>query len=388
MNINYCLSSLKEFGIVFTVREAFNKKCIISETEVPADLSSRNARINIHLEGKMTGTPICFITDSTYILPTLVAVNSLYINKSSLTDYTVFVLIAGDITICHRKAFEAINKKINLISVKTDQLFKEISHSPRGKHVSATSLIKFDLPEIFSQYDKLLYLDSDTLVQHDISDILSLNMQTAYAAAVADTLIKPWFLKRLQLEQYFNSGVMLLNIKQMRNDRIRNRLIDYRLHELNYYMDQDAFNVVFQKLPQKKGGQNIIWLPFYYNFQVISTSCFTVEEVCNKYNISVQNTWRELCDASSIIHFCSSHKPWEFDNLWGSELWYDYYEKLPKQIRNKYPVFREHHPAPGQEQRNILSILSDNQITITKKAKETANRIERCLKNKIVRRKC
>ncbi len=60
---------------------------------------------------------------------------------------------------------------------------------------------------------------------------------------------KPSILKKLSIEKhrgYFNSGVMLLNLAAMRRDEITKKLFDYREHGINFFMDQDALNVVFR----------------------------------------------------------------------------------------------------------------------------------------------
>ena len=48
-------------------------------------------------------------------------------------------------------------------------------------------------------------------------------------------------------ERYFNSGVMLVNLTAWRRDGISDKLLNYRLHGKNDFMDQDALNVVCYK---------------------------------------------------------------------------------------------------------------------------------------------
>ena len=50
---------------------------------------------------------------------------------------------------------------------------------------------------------------------------------------------------------------MLLNLKRMREQNLFNRLVEYRTNGLNYYMDQDTFNVVF--------NDEVIYLGYEYN---------------------------------------------------------------------------------------------------------------------------
>lgn len=110
------------------------------------------------------------------------------------------------------------------------------------------------LPYILPSVDKVLYLDADTLILDTVDELWETDICHCYVAAVRNVFektVKDWP-RKMGLdnpEGYFNSGVMLMNLKKMRQDRVPDKLVSLgRAPEqrLNW-PDQDALNVVLGK---------------------------------------------------------------------------------------------------------------------------------------------
>lgn len=86
--------------------------------------------------------------------------------------------------------------------------------------------------------DMVLQLDVDTIVRQDIADLWNLPMEGKYFAAVPEYLgkYKPYG------DLYYNAGVMLLNLKEIRKSHIDNKIIKLLQTEKLPYIDQDAWN--------------------------------------------------------------------------------------------------------------------------------------------------
>lgn len=135
--------------------------------------------------------------------------------------------------------------------------FGEVTQSSIGKniHVSSSALLKFDIANLLSDIDTVLYLDGDVIINKSIEQIFQVKLRDAYVAAADDMLDLAegdggsCLASRIGIKgfRYFNSGVMLLNLRGMREDDMVSELINYRLSGLNYFMDQDAFNNVLGK---------------------------------------------------------------------------------------------------------------------------------------------
>jgi len=260
--------------------------------------------------------PIVLITDENYLRPTIVTITSILMNKHNNTKYKIYVF-CNSLSEKSKKILSSINSCIEIIPFENE--FSEFIGT--HQHVSASALLKFKIADKFPQYDKILYLDTDMIIQHDLSELFDTDINDKYAAVVKDmaaTSLKHAD-KRLNLSNYFNSGMMLLNIKKMREENICEKLIDYKLHkDTQRFMDQDCLNAVF--------NDDVVFLNCKYNYMPINQTDFTDEQIADFYNIP-QNLMQNFDSYASVIHLTNKEKPWDYKDVYGNALWAKYYYK-------------------------------------------------------------
>lgn len=271
---------------------------------------------------------IVLITDANYMDFTRVAINSAKQTKCPLSSYHFYVMTldVSDADVNALKALEDKNVEVTVLPQKEADLFYI-----RDTHVSKTSLLKYYIPNTLPQLDKVLYIDSDILVLRDLNKLYNTDITGKYLAAVKDP---SWFFENthvleLNLEKrgfYFNSGVMLLNLKKFRKDNLIQKLEDYTNNNFRTYMDQDALNVVV--------GNDVVLMDFEnnaINFFFEHVDLATMAQFYDRH-------WHNYVDVfapATIIHFASSKKPLgtvaskdEFFYML-QKLWYKYYTPLP-----------------------------------------------------------
>ena len=99
------------------------------------------------------------------------------------------------------------------------------------------SLMRLALPLMYPDLDRVLYLDVDTIVERDISELFELEFGGCYFAAV------PEYAKSNDDRLYVNAGVLLLNMKKLR-DGMAQELIDEANAAYHQYPDQDVINLM------------------------------------------------------------------------------------------------------------------------------------------------
>ena len=99
------------------------------------------------------------------------------------------------------------------------------------------TLMRLLLPEL-TDYDKILYLDVDTIVCEDLTLLWNLPMGDRWWAAVEEA--KGWW-KPFGLP-YFNAGVSLYNLKQMREDNFVQTIVPDLNTNTYPFPDQDVIN--------------------------------------------------------------------------------------------------------------------------------------------------
>ena len=133
--------------------------------------------------------------------------------------------------------------------------------------------------------DKVLYLDCDTIIADSITTLWNEDI-------ASDDIIYG----------YFNSGVLLINLKYWREHDVTQKFLEYiKIHQDElFFHDQDVLNYEFHQ--QKKE------LPIRYNFQTTFLFLKGLRNISCKYFDQIDEAFRKPC----IIHF-TEDKPWFSD---------------------------------------------------------------------------
>lgn len=276
----------------------------------------------------MNEVNIVFIADGQYVIPTATAIYSIIKNKSDNTSLHIYI-VSASIELEQENIFhelESENVKIEIVRVLADK-YKSLHSDTTGTPCVATvaALFKFELPELLSQLDKVLYLDGDLIVREDLGDLYSTDIDNYYLAAVVDSgsiYYKHDYVKRVK--DYFNSGVMLLNLKKMREDSSTEKLIKAKLdsHD-SFLMDQNIFNLVFDK--------KVYLLPIRYNCLYVnlirSASKYSIDDINARYFTNFKSL-TDLCNDAVIIHYSSKDKPWKYSDVPLGDEWNEYFNEL------------------------------------------------------------
>lgn len=264
----------------------------------------------------ITTIPIVLMADKNYVIPTSVMLGSLYLNKKPDTDYNITIL-ADNMDEETTSIFESqSNSKFNIKVLNIDNPYKNyVNNNP---NMSCTTFLKFEIPSILKDFEKVIYIDTDTIILQDLSELYSIDLKETYAGVVLDYyLMKNNDHKALGLNNYFNAGVMLLNNKKIREDFDKSIFGETYIQNDERFMhhDQDVFNYIFK--------DNITIIPSKYNFMV--ANCYYQQNVIRKFYNVIEN------DSPVIIHYTSRLKPWKYKNvLYGKEWLYYKSESIVK----------------------------------------------------------
>ena len=205
------------------------------------------------------------------------------------------------------KNFNNTNIKIEFITVN-DAVFSGFKTTA---NITTSTYYRLLLPSILSaDVGKVLYLDSDLIVECDVDELFSIRFQETIAA-VPDMDKRAHFVSdqgglKLYHElgipatnRYFNAGVMLINLDKWRFSNASERIIHYLSANMEHvlWLDQDGLNAV-------------LWNDWYelkpcYNVTTILYKVSSWEEsVFNKPGFD------ELYLYPKILHYTHKKKPW------------------------------------------------------------------------------
>ena len=141
--------------------------------------------------------------------------------------------------------------------------------------------------------DKIIYLDTDIMINGDIKQLFNIDISNYELGVVKDRYGKV-FIKRT----YFNSGVLLMNMKKIKETKLFDRVKEMCLEKKMMFPDQSALNKCCKRklyLPRKFNEQgnprkNTVIQHFskriqWHKFKTINVKPWHINEVQNKYKI-------------------------------------------------------------------------------------------------------
>ncbi len=274
---------------------------------------------------------ICFICDNNYVMPTVVAITSLAVSKQSSTKCNVYV-IADELSEENERVFKGLCRdNFNIVVVrKSAAELRSLHTAVPGSMCVATpaALLKFFLGDTLSHLDKVLYADGDVVFRHDMLDLYNTDLGENIVAAVPDTGIMYSSRPILRaVKTYFNSGIMLLNLKKMRDGKYAEKLVEAKRKSTDAsLMDQNIFNLVFDG--------SVLPLPIRYNclfvnlVRAYAAGSFRFS-LLNKTFSTTYRGFSELLDDAAVIHYSSKEKPWKVSGTPLGEEWEKAYGLSP-----------------------------------------------------------
>ena len=253
---------------------------------------------------------VVYITDDRYAIPTYVSMKSLKENKADDVYYYVHVICDKVRTRFKLQMMNLESDDFSIRFVEKDNMLARFNIK-KVNSIPVTACWKFFLGSIFPGMDKILYIDGDTLVLKDMYDLYSTNLGDKYAGVVKDFKVcrkyATKFFKDIvkKNDGYFNSGMMLLNLKKMRDENIGDILIQYRLNGINYFADQDALNACF--------GGKVLYMDPKYNYMA-SNLLYNPEEIRGFYGKeSIPTDFEKIGNGDDVVlyHITGVKKPWD-----------------------------------------------------------------------------
>ncbi|MFI3300975.1 MAG: glycosyltransferase family 8 protein [Candidatus Gastranaerophilales bacterium] len=266
---------------------------------------------------------IVLISSQYFIRHTLAMIISLLNNSKNNLSYN-FYIIEQDISVADKKRVESVLKekcKIEYIKV-SNEVIDRFFNIKVSSHVTNLTYSKVILPDIFPKLDKILFLDSDMIVLNDIEELWNIEFGNSLICAAEDVGAS-YIAKRLwggtSSKRYYNTGVMLIDLKGMRDFDYKNKINTITQEQSDKYLigEQDIISDVFN---EKISPINIKWNMYHKyhpNFANFIAAGIKDEIIC-------------ACKKPSIVHFVGPDKPWHVNSTHEYKNEYmKYYKQTP-----------------------------------------------------------
>ena len=266
--------------------------------------------------------PVFFAVDNGYIPFLSVALRSLIDNTSKENIYAIKILYTNVTEENKIKIKKYETENISIEFVDLNKQLEEIKEKLYTRnYFSNTTYYRLFIPELYPEYDKAVYIDSDTVCLSDIAELYNTDMGDNLIAGIPDGVIQAIDIFKDYVERvvgvadynnYFNAGVIVMNLKELRDYKFEEKFIYMLKIKFEVAQDQDYLNRLC------KGRVKI--LDYSWNRMPV------MGKTEGKIN---------------LIHYNLGAKPWYFDNVVYQEYFWEYAKKTEfyneiKELGTKY----------------------------------------------------
>ena len=267
--------------------------------------------------------PVFYACDDGYVKYLTVSLKSLIEHSSVRNNYDIHILHT-DISLVNQRRLRRLANAYCTITFDdvSKQLQKVSKKLSLRDYYSSTTYYRIFIPDLYPKYDKVLYIDGDTVVMDDVAKLFQYHLGENYIGAVRENLVITQEIYGAYVERvlgisrnaYFNAGVVMLNCRLFRKKNVLKQFVDM----LNTYafvvaQDQDYLNIICK--------DKVFWLDTKWNIQMTEDT---------------KRTEKNL----GIIHYNLASKPWHYtDCMYGEYFWRyarltDRYDELRAVLEN------------------------------------------------------
>lgn len=301
--------------------------------------------------------PIFFACDDNFVKFTIVTLTSIIENASKDYLYNVHILntnISEDMKeVVYKLQNENFRIEFNDVTEYLDSISDRL---PIRDYYSKTTYFRLFIAEMFPNYNKAIYIDSDTIVLGDISKLYNHNLKNNYVGAcneqamVQEDVFGTYVERVLGISRnrFFNAGMILINCIQFRKNNVLDRFIKL-LGEYNFVVtqDEDYLNLICK--------DRVLWIDQSWNTEVFGTIPVKEEDI-------------------NMIHYIMVSKPWHYSNCRLQDYFWKYANKteVSEQIKKVLADYTD-------EERNRDALSAERLVEI---AINETNRFDNYLNRK------
>lgn len=187
---------------------------------------------------------------------------------------------------------------------------KSIEHKfPLRDYYSKTTYYRLFIADMHPEFDKAIYIDSDTIIQGDVADLFDIDIADYILGACHEQAMVQvdeygtYVEKCLGLDRnlYFNAGLLLINCVAFRERNVLDRFINIlQVYDCVVTQDEDYLNLLCK--------DHTLFIDQRWNTEVFGTLSYPIEE-------------------AKVIHYIMFNKPWHYESCPFADIFYSYAKK-------------------------------------------------------------
>ena len=255
--------------------------------------------------------PIFYALDERFLKYGIVSLYSLRENAVSGNTYKIYFLHT-DVTDESRAKVKNLLERpgFEIYFENVGEYLESIAHKfPLRDYYSKTTYFRLFIADMHPEYEKAIYIDSDTIIQGDMSDLFDIDIKGFILGACHEQAMVQvneygaYVEKCLGLDRnlYFNAGLLLINCVEFRNRNVLDRFIQtLQVYDCVVTQDEDYLNLLCK--------DHVKFIDQRWNTEIFGTIPYPIEE-------------------AKVLHYIMFNKPWHYETCPHADIFYKYAEK-------------------------------------------------------------
>ncbi|MBJ3817089.1 DUF4422 domain-containing protein [Shimwellia pseudoproteus] len=298
---------LKELQRTFVTSETFNGKLepVFTEQSVPIVISF----------------------DDNYSVSGGALINSILRHADTKKNYDIVVL-ENKVSILNKQRMVALVQGRPNVSLRffDVNVFSEMSSVHTRAHFSASTYARLFIPLLFREFDKVIFIDSDTVVKTDLAQLMDVKLGDNLVGAVKDIVMEGFVkfgamsesddgimpagqylkstLRMTNPDAYFQAGIIIFNVAKMVEENTFAELMATMKAKKYWFLDQDIMNKVFYG--------RVEFLPLEWN---VYHGNGNTDDFFPNLKFATYMRFLQARKAPNMIHYAGENKPWNTEKV-------------------------------------------------------------------------
>ena len=284
--------------------------------------------------------PIAYALNNEFTLPLIVSLTSILYNRNNNTFYYFYIMIPNDFLKENKKKINGLKQKYKNCKIIFLNLKNKYHDWKTGGYYHTSTYYRLSLSDLITDFEKIIYLDCDTLIHKDLYEMFNLEMKDYYYMGIPNLEIG--FMEINGTRNFIGAGVMLINLKELKKKKASILFEEYYKAFGTKKNDEYLINVVFYN--------KIGFLPLKFGLPDFDNKGFSVENFYKRFNGRLNITLNKFIEGAkntSITHNNYILKKWwakKYTNLTNiGKKWIFYASKsnVYFDICEKYTQFKD-----------------------------------------------
>ena len=247
-----------------------------------------------------------------------VTIQSIMENADEEYNYDI-IIIDGGIKSSNKEIILEQVKRYKNVSIRfyDSKMLKGSIQLKSRQHMSVETWYRLYLPYILNEYEKIIYLDCDLIVNDSLVELYKTDIDKYLVAGTRDLPLiglycdnhfAQYFNEELQLKNplnYIQAGVLILNLEQLREQYTIEDILKIALQKEYQWLDQDVINILV--------NDKVLILDQKWNVEV-NRANIRIDQI-KKCPSKMYLEYMQARNNPAIIHFSGEQKPWAIPEM-------------------------------------------------------------------------